>query len=364
MDPATLENLIIREIRKAKEISRRDLAESLGIAKSTAGRRIDSMIERGLVRETGVEERREVGRPRRFLDLRGDYGTYAGFDFDARYLYAVLLDFALDPVEQSRIRLPSAPDRDSVLGLLRQTLAEFRARRPRRKILGVGVGVPGTVKRAEGVSVYYPYIADWRNVKLSEALGFDPKRLRIENNTRAVALGEYWLGPHTGTEHLLCLSVRTGISAAFVVNGEVVAGHNEMAGEIRAWPVGGRNWLEKAASVRSVIDGEPPGSDRWTDFTKACHEGARDALSTLAAAARHHGEAIARMITLLDPEAVFLSGPFTELGEIYLDQVRSAVDKALDGDLFAVPTIRSTTKGEHAGAYGAAALAAVDTRVV
>ena len=49
MDPTTLENLIVREIRKAKDISRKDLAERLGIAKSTAGRRIDSMIERGIV---------------------------------------------------------------------------------------------------------------------------------------------------------------------------------------------------------------------------------------------------------------------------------------------------------------------------
>ena len=57
MDPATLERLIVKEIRKSKEISRRDLADRLGIAKSTAGRRIDSMIERGIVRETGIEER-------------------------------------------------------------------------------------------------------------------------------------------------------------------------------------------------------------------------------------------------------------------------------------------------------------------
>ena len=71
MDPATLEALIVKEIRKAKEISRRDLAEKLAIAKSTAGRRIDSMIERGIVREIGIEDRKEAGRPRRFLALEG-----------------------------------------------------------------------------------------------------------------------------------------------------------------------------------------------------------------------------------------------------------------------------------------------------
>lgn len=364
MDPATLENLIIKEIRKAKEISRRDLADQLDIAKSTAGRRIDSMIDRGMVRETGIEERREVGRPRRLLDLSGDYGTFAGFDFDARHLYAVLVDFALGPLERKRIRLPRKPARDDVLDLLREVLGEFRASQPHRPLIGVGIGAPGHVHSAERVSVHYPYIADWHQVDFREALGLESSRLHVENNTRAVALGEYWLGPHTGTEHLLCLSVRTGVSAAFVVNGEVVSGHNGLAGEIRAWPVGAHDWLENASSVRAVIDGEPPGSDRWKEFFDACREGDGEALEALAAAARHHGDAISRMVQLLDPEAVFLSGPFTELEELYLDRVRSAVADALDGNYFAVPPLRSATMAEYAGAFGAAALAAAETRVV
>ncbi len=364
MDPATLEALIIKEIRKAKEISRRDLADRLGIAKSTAGRRIDSMIGRGLVRETGIEERREVGRPRRFLDLRGDYGAFAGFDFDARHLYAALIDFAQNTVERKKIRLSSEPHRDEVLDRLRETLSEFESRVPRLRVHGVGVGVPGHVRRAERLSLYYPYIGDWRNVDLAAALDLPHERLHLENNTRAIALGEYWLGPHTGTEHIVCLTVRTGISAAVIANGALVAGRHELAGEIRAWPVGERDWLERVASVRSVIDGEPPGSDRWLNFVTACLEGGEEALATLGAVSRHHGEAIARMVQLLDPEAVFLAGPFTELDSLYLDCVRAAVSDALDGHYFATPPIRTATMGEYAGAFGAAALAAAETRVL
>ena len=128
MDPAALESLIVREIRKSKEISRRDLAEKLSIAKSTAGRRIDSMIERGLVRESGIEDRKGVGRPRRFLALCGGYGAYAGFDFDARHLYGVLIDFAQATLERRKIRFSAHPDRNEVLARIAETLAEFRSR--------------------------------------------------------------------------------------------------------------------------------------------------------------------------------------------------------------------------------------------
>lgn len=361
MDPVTLESLIVREIRKAKQISRRDLAEKLSIAKSTAGRRIDSMIGRGLVLESGIEDRRGVGRPRRFLALRGGYGAYAGFDFDARHLYGVLVDFDQATIERRKIRFSAQPDRDEVLARIGETLAEFRSLPACPRLIGTGIGIPGHVRRGERIGLYYPYVEGWRNVDLASELGIDPAFLQIENNTRAVALGEYWLGPWTGTDHLLCLSVRTGISAAFVANGALVTGGHEMAGEIRGWPVGGDLWLEKAASVRSVIDGELPGGDKWHDFVSQCREGGAGALATLATAARHHGEAVARMVQLLDPSAVFLSGPFTDLDALYLDRVRSAVAGALDGHFFNPPPIRPASRGEFSGAHGAAAMAAAET---
>lgn len=363
MDPATLESLIVKEIRKAKEISRRDLAESLGIAKSTAGRRIDSMIDRGIVRESGIEDRKEVGRPRRFLELRSDYGSYAGFDFDARHVYAVLVDFAQGIHERTKIRLSAKPDRDEVLEQIRETLASFRQRSDRR-LFAVGIGVPGHVRRETRTGLFYPYLEGWRDVDLSAGLGLDPEMLYIENNTRAVALGEYWLGPHMGADHLLCLSVRTGIAAAVVANGALVAGSHELAGEIRAWTVGsGKDWIENVATVHALTDGEKTGSDRWRDFVASCLEGAEESLEVLAAAARHHGEAVSRMVQLLDPSVVFLSGSFTELEDLYFGPVRDYVVAALDGHYFQPPPIRPTTFGEFSGARGAAALAAAEARL-
>lgn len=360
MDPATLERLIVKEIRKSKEISRRDLADRLGIAKSTAGRRIDSMIERGIVRETGIEDRKEVGRPRRFLDLEGGFGAYAGFDFDGRHLNGVLIDFAQQVVERRKVRLSATPDREEVLGHLRQIVAEFQKHPTVSPLVAVGVGIPGHVRRDSRVSVYYPFISDWRNVDLSEELELGPDVLHVINNTRAILLGEYWLGPLAAADNLVCINVRTGISAAVIVNGALVTGEHEMAGEIRGWPVNGDDWLEKVASVRAVIDGEPPGGDRWVEFVNECRDGNEQALATLSAAAAHHGAAAARLVQMLDPRAVFMAGPFTELESLYLDLVRSAVVAGLEGHYFTAPPIIAATLGDTAGAHGAAALAAAE----
>jgi predicted NBD/HSP70 family sugar kinase len=329
MDPSTLERLIVKEIRKAQEISRRDLADRLGIAKSTAGRRIDSMIERGIVRETGIEDYKRVGRPRRFLDTQGSYGCYAGFDFDARHLHAVLIDFSQQVVERRMVRLSSQPDRDEVLGHLRQIISEFRKHPAASPLLAVGIGVPGHVRRESRLSVYYPFITGWRNVDLAVELEIDPSVLHIENNTRAILLGEYWLGPLATASNLVCINVRTGIAAAVIANGSLISGEYEMAGEIRGWPVSNDDWLEKA-------------------------------LGTLSSVASHHGAAAARLVQVIDPQAVFLAGPFTELEGLYLDRVRAAAVAALEGHYFNPPHILAASLGDSAGALGAAALAAAE----
>ena len=369
MDSATLENLIIKEIRKAKEISRKDLAESLGIAKSTAGRRVDSMIERGIVQEIGIENSNEVGRPRRFLALRGDYGGFIGFDFDARHLYVVLIDFSQAMVTRKKIRLSPNPGRGEVISLLRQMIAEFTANSERLRIRGIGIGVPGHINREARIGLNYPFIEDWKNIDLPEELALTPEFLQIENNTRTVALGEYWLGSHAGAKHIVCLNVRTGISAAVIANGELLSGAHEMAGEIRGWPVPtgdrevhGVNCLENVATVRAVTArGETDEAD-WNEFVSACRGGQAEALESLSRIADYHGDTASKMIQLLNPEVIFLSGPFTGLEDLYLDRVRRATAVALLDHYFSPPPIKPATFGEFAGAHGAAAMAAAGSR--
>ena len=369
MDPKTLENLIVREIRKAKEISRKDLADRLGIAKSTAGRRIDSMIERGIVAEIGIEDRKEVGRPRRFLALQGSFGGFIGFDFDARNVHVVFIDFAQKTLEQRTVNLSANPTKDEVLSLLRQHISEFRANEAGLTIRGIGIGVPGHIQREGRLGLNYAFMDDWRQVDLLEELSLTPDLLHIENNTRAIALGEYWLGPNAGVKNLVCISVRTGISAAVIVNGELIAGTHEMAGEIRGWKVatGDRETpasecIEKVGTVRAVTNGTGVTDESWGEFLKNCRESQPEALELLSRLAEMHAEVAARLVQLLDPEIVFFAGPFTELEELYLGRIRQATALALEGHYFAPPPIKAVTLGEYTGAHGAAALAAAQSR--
>lgn len=355
MDPATLEKLIIREIRKAREISRRDLSDRLGIAKSTAGRRVDSMIERGLLCEKGIESRKDVGRPRRFLGLEGDFGSFAGFDFDARTLYGVMIDFAQNTIAKERFDLSEKPSRKEIIENISGMLENFGT----DSLLGVGVGVPGHVDRESRTALSYPYIEGWENIALLDELELTSERLHIENNTRAIALGEYWLGARKASDHMACLNVRTGISAAVISGGQLLSGRHEMAGEIRGWnavpespPTMVRDSLEDASTVRAFSD------TGWERFLEECRSGNYDAIGRLQGVCADHGDAISRIVQLVDPEIVFLAGSFTALGDLYLREVCKSVAESLDGHYFSPPRIQFVTLGEYAGALGASALAA------
>ncbi len=365
MDSATLERLLLREIRRAPGISRRDLADRLSVARSTAGRRVDHLIDRGLLQESGIEQRSEAGRPKRQLELRGDYGNFIGFDFDARHIYVSLINFAQDTVDEKIIPLSGRPTRDEVIDHLRDAIDTYGEQKTGAPLLGTGIGVPGQVQRQERLGLSYSYIEGWKNVDLCKALEIAPEFLRIENNTRAIALGEYWLGSASMIEHLVCITVRTGISAAIISGGRLLRGSHEMAGEIRGWTVKkdeldspSPSWLEDCATVRAISPNGVTTPDIWSEFVTACQDGNREALAQLNGIARHHGDTVARLIQIADPEAVFFSGAFNELGETYLNRVREATAIALLGQYFSPPPIRFVSLGQFTGSHGAAALAA------
>lgn len=379
MDAATLENLIIHEIRKSSEISRRDLSDRLDIARSTAGRRVDSLIERGMIREKGVESRDTVGRPRRFLELVGDFGAFVGMDFDAQYIHGAVINFAQKIVAKQTVSLPANPDAGTVLRNLRSLGQKLEDRVRPLNVLGVGIAVPGRINRAKRLGVNFADIQNWQNVPLSNGMHLSRERLAIETNARAGALGEYWFGNRRNFENLVSLNIRAGISAAVVSNGKLIIGRNEMAGEIRGWPAwppkqlpgsGGyqEHWIENLATVRAITsDVEGSSSDEkqaWRTFAKACSEGNSESLGVLKQLARYHGSAIGQIVQLVDPGAVVVNGWFAQLGEIYLNSLKRSVEDSLEGNYFDLPEVSLSKLDDFSGALGAASLAAENTGAI
>jgi len=361
MDVTTLEAALLNSMRRRQFASLAQIAETLGIARSTAGRRVDSLIERGFLIEGDADDDAPPSRIRRPVEFNPRVGGFVGIDFDARSVNGVVIDFAHDVVTKNSVPLPSEPTAKTVLETVRDLEADLLGTVGDLPMLGYGMGLPGRVERDARRALDYAFIKYWTNIDLADALEKPAGQLRIENNTRAAALGEFWFGRNRGVEDLVCLSVRTGISSAMIAHGRLISGAHEMAGEIRCWPAWNplgesrlSRTIEDTATFRSIAGDKANG---WRRFCDAVSEDDPAALEILQEIASIHGGAAALALQFCDPTALVISGFFVELGGTYLEFVKKSVDAALEDHWLRRPDIQLSTLGEYSGALGAAALA-------
>ncbi len=183
----------------------------------------------------------------------------------------------------------------------------------------------------------------------------------VENNLRSIALAELWNGQGRGLRNFVCLGVRSGIGSGIIVDGQLLKGANNLAGEIGRWvcpepsfdvAVPARQTIEDVASLNALL--KTLGLTTVADLVSALERRQRPAIAMVQRAARVHAWVIHQLWTLFDPERVIVAGPLVEQEE-YLTALHAAV--ADFGGTPLAASLTPSTLGPYAGAMGAAALA-------
>ncbi len=96
-----------------------------------------------------------------------------------------------------------------------------------------GVSVPGPIDPERGLLVRPPNLPGWNEVpvraRLGEALGIP---VHMENDANCAALAEWRFGAGRGLEHVVYLTMSTGVGAGIVAGGRLVRGVSASAGEV------------------------------------------------------------------------------------------------------------------------------------
>jgi glucokinase len=247
----------------------------------------------------------------------------------------------------------------------------------------IGVGVPGMVDRA-GRLRFSPNLpqahgVDW-HVLLSEHL--PGRRILIENDANLAALAEHRLGAAQGYDHVLTVTLGTGIGGALIVDGRLRVGRHGYAGEIGhlvvdpagpPCPCGRRGCWERYASGGGLgllareaamagrlpgvvaLAGGDPESVRGEDVTAAAVAGDADAREVMEQLGWWVGFGLANLTCVLDPECIVLGGGLVGAGALWLGAARAAFAELVEGGSAREPVvIVPATFGERAGAVGAA----------
>ena len=148
--------------------------------------------------------------------------------------------------------------KEAIRDLLKETKTEAK------DIEGMGFGFPGQIDCQKGVVRLAPNIPGWVDVPIAEIMEKEFKiPTRVDNDVRCAALGELNFGAGIGCENLICITVGTGIGSGLIVNGKLVRGASNAAGEIghikldmTGGPLcgcGDRGCLEAFASGPSIV---------------------------------------------------------------------------------------------------------------
>ena len=173
---------------------------------------------------------------------------------------AALVDGEASILGQDHVPTPKGNDREAIFSALVGLLHDVgaRVRRP-AEVCGVGCGGPMT---RGGETVSPLNIPGWRGFELKrrlvEATGIP---VAVDNDAKALALGEGWAGAARGEENFLAMVVSTGIGGGIVLGGALLDGQDGNAGHIghvivepdgRPCVCGGRGCLEAEASGPSI----------------------------------------------------------------------------------------------------------------
>jgi predicted NBD/HSP70 family sugar kinase len=192
-------------------------------------------------------------------------------------------------------------------------------------LLGIGVGIPGSVDR-QGNGMVDSTQLGWTQVPVGATLRRELKLpVLVENNVNALAMAERLYGLGRQYESFMVLTIGTGVGAGFVVDGVVLRGNSGGSGEIGHIPVavdgpvcscGNRGCLEsfigEAALVRLARERGVIGADSgMAALRRAADAGDEGATSIFGEAGHLLGRTLAGIVHTLDPEIVIILGEGT-----------------------------------------------------
>ncbi len=227
-----------------------------------------------------------------------------------------------------------AVDRSSSLAPVKQivevTRELIRAEGGKKNISGIGVAVPGLVRR-DG-TVWAPNLRGWRRMALAQrlkrALGLP---VMVESDRNAAVLGEAWCGAARGKSDAIVLMLGTGIGAGILSGGNLVRGAHELSG-CAGWMVvtetNGRE-AQNVGQLESLAAGpaiaRAAGAMSAEDVAAAARRGDRASINVYLEAGRILGYGVANLVSLFDPEIVVIGGGLAKASDLFLDTLRKTV---------------------------------------
>jgi predicted NBD/HSP70 family sugar kinase len=357
-------DIVLELIRTSQPISRADLARRSGLQRSTVSQIVEQLIREKWVREGSLATAPRGRRPTMVVlnedlvaiaaDIHPDRATVAVVDINGS-----VLAHAVVPVTED-----AAASTQSLVGMM----IEARNSHPRNSIEGIGISLPGRVDPATQRMIFAPNL-HWPDFDLKRAIERKLQLpVRLENAATACLLAELTFSRMDGVRDAVLVTISEGVGAGVFAHGQLIRGHQGMAGEFGHIPVdpsgprcacGQKGCWEVFASCRAALRyyrelrprSRVPG---FHDLLRLADGGDAAAAQALAQQAAWIGRGLRLILAALAPSTILIAGDITRAWERFGPAIEKEVASlTLAGQ---APAVRPTHESEIARLRGAAAV--------
>ena len=288
-----------------------------------------------------------------------------GVDVGGTFVKAVRLGSGREVVARTRRPTPEAPS--EIIDVVEEVAAELGPGLP------LGLGLAGLVDHDAGQLVWAPPLpgtsVDVRT-PLAERLGVP---VVVDNDANMAALAEHRLGAGQGSDHMLMITLGTGIGMGAILGGQIYRGRGH-AGEVGHITIDtngdacacGRKgcWETKVSGTRFGNDARSIlGPDaRAEDLVQAALEGNEEAREAINDAGEWLAVGLETLVLVFDPDVIVIGGAAAGAGDLLLDPVRRRLSETEGAGHRPLAKVVPSVLGPEAGAVGAAVAALEEAR--
>jgi predicted NBD/HSP70 family sugar kinase len=362
-----------------------DLCKEVNLSIPKVTTLIGELMNDGLVEDLGKVES-TGGRKPNLYGMVGNSVFFLGVDIKQNHVNIGLTDLQKNLIEiKEGIPYKLSNSQDALIDLI-EIIKNFvkNLSIKKEKILGLGVNLSGRINHDTGYS--YSFF-NFNEEPLSKSL---EKELNIktflENDSRAMAYGEFNSGLVRDEKNVLFLNLDHGLGMGVMINKQLYYGKSGFAGEFGHIPIfnnniicqcGKKGCLETEGSgwalVRNFKEKIEGGTssiliDKGKNFSKI-HEIDMDkiiaaannddvlAIDLIADLGDKLGRGIALLINIFNPELVIIGGSLAKTGEYIMLPIKSAINKYSLSLVNSDTKIKLSSLGEKSGVIGACLLA-------
>ncbi|WP_298825565.1 ROK family transcriptional regulator [uncultured Planococcus sp.] len=361
---------ILNKIRKEGPISRAQIARETSLTPPTVSSSVKELIEQKIVEESDFGQS-QGGRKPTMLVINNQAFSIIGVDAGPESIECIVADLAGKVLKRSETKLQLPIAGQEFIDVLKDCIEEVLETKD--PVIGIGVAMHGVVDVAAGTSLYAPNLG-LSNIPIKEelekAFGLEVK---VENDARAMALGEYWFGNHGEVESMLAVNVGSGVGAGLIIDGKLYHGSSDIAGEIGHMTIdlhgeicecGNRGCLQTfvtgPAIARKVADNSVETPLTAEKIFEGAIGGNDEFAAILIEAGRAMGVGLTNLIHIVNPEKIILGGGVSKAERFILPAIRETIEASALTPAASRTKVEVSKLGDDATLIGAVTLLLVD----